>query len=123
MSYDLISYIRYEEKPDLEKQIIAFFKKYGFNISLHPEFDLLKCSGLNPVLIRKDSEFWKRFPNAVDYDIVTGHELFINDLRNEKPIAKKTGIFDKYCSIRKTASFFGESPWESEQFEIHIYGL
>jgi len=77
MSYDLISYIRYEEKPDLKEQIIDFFKKYGFNILLHPEFNLLKCNGFNPVVIQKDSEFWKKVKRAPNCDVITGQEWYV----------------------------------------------
>ena len=77
MSYDLISYIRYEKKVDLNEQIISFFRKYGFNILLHPKFDLLKCDGLNPFVIKKESEFWKKVKKAPSHDILTGQEWYI----------------------------------------------
>ena len=88
MSYDLISYIRYEEKPNLEEKIIAFFKRYGFNIALHPEFDLLKCDGFNPFMIKKNSGFWEEVEKAPKYDVLTGQELYVNKAIEEEYLKK-----------------------------------
>lgn len=76
MSYGIASYIRYEKKEDLKKQLISFFKNYGFNISLPPEFDLLECDGFLPIVVQKDSEYWKKVKKTPDYDFITGFECF-----------------------------------------------
>ena len=99
MSYDLISYIKHEETVDLEREIVAFFKKYGFDIELHPEFDLLKSSGFTPILFKKTSEFWTRIPNKPECDLVAGPELYVDPFHEERP--QKCGIFHKLFSIFK----------------------
>jgi hypothetical protein len=88
MSYDLNVYIKYEEKPDLEEQIIAFFRKYGLDIELHPEFDLLKNAGCVPAVISKKSKLFQDLDIKPEYDVLVGNSIFVINL-NQFPLTKR----------------------------------
>ena len=60
--------------------MIEFFRKYGFDIELHPEFDLLNSFGFTPVALLKTSKF---FNSQLDYDIVTGCDLSVSEIDDD----------------------------------------
>jgi hypothetical protein len=85
VSYDLNVYIKYEEKHDLKEQIVLFFRKYEFDVELHPDLDLEKNSGFCPIVVKKSSRFWHDSSRKIDFDILSGSEIYFDkiDLNDE----------------------------------------
>lgn len=69
MSYDLFSFIKHYEIPDLNEQLVECFANFEFDVELHPEFDLLNSSGFQPLIFLKSSKF---FNGQVEFDILSG---------------------------------------------------
>lgn len=93
MSYDLSIYLEYTTRNDLNKSIISFYKKYGLDILIHPEFEFLEQSGFLPIVFLRTSKLlMKRF----EFDILTGFEFYIDEIKDEE----KEEIFTEKKLIR-----------------------
>jgi hypothetical protein len=73
-------YIKYEEKPDLKEQIVAFFRKYEFDVELHPDLDFGKDSGFCPIVVKKSSRFWHDSSRKIDFNILSGCEMYFGKI-------------------------------------------
>jgi hypothetical protein len=94
MSYDLNVYLKYENKSDFEEQIIKFFSRYGLDIKLHPEFDLLKSAGCVPAVISRESKLFQNHGIKLEYDVLVGNTIFATNLKQFPLIKKeKTKLF------------------------------
>lgn len=83
MSIDLFAHIKLEEKLGLKEQIVAFFKRCGFIILLDPDVDVLDSDGFYPIVVMKNSEYWKKVEKSPDSDIISGFELYIGESGND----------------------------------------
>jgi hypothetical protein len=89
MSYDLNAYIKYEEKLGIKKQLIEYFKKYEFDIELHPDFDLEKADGFCPIVVKKSSKFWQNSSRKIDFDILSGCEMYFSKIDTDDEYYKE----------------------------------
>ena len=77
MSYDLIVDWKGTSSQVASKEIIKFYAKNGLDIAIHPDacpyIDLGSQTGLLPIVLKRDSKFFKR---RFDIDLCTGVELY-----------------------------------------------
>ncbi|MDR3179317.1 MAG: hypothetical protein LBT70_00240 [Holosporaceae bacterium] len=108
MSYDLNVYVKHVDKPDLEKQIIKFFSRYGLDLKLHPEFDLLKNAGCVPAVISKESKLFQNHGIKLDHDALVGNSIFVTNL-NQFPLVR-----------REKTKLLGFIPWGSREKTVEL---
>lgn len=122
MSCDLLSYIRYVEKPDLNKQIVASFATYEFDIKLHPEFDLLSSSFFQPFTFLKSSKF---FDGQVDFNILSGCDLDVYPMDNPEAdeMLEEDEVLKNYNPTHWISSSARHSEFELITSSILMYSI
>lgn len=93
MSYDVLAYIRYEKRADLNEQIVAYFKTYGFDVELYHDFDLA-TDGAVALIIRKSSKFWENIARKIDFDIYLYVEMIFSEIDHE--VREELGISTRH---------------------------
>jgi hypothetical protein len=89
MSYDLNVYVKYEAKSNIKKQLVEYFRKYEFDIELQPDFDLEKVNGFCPIVIKKSSKFWQNSSRKIDFDILSGCEMYFGKIDTDDEYYKE----------------------------------
>ena len=94
-----------ELSKELIPKIVKRFKDLKMDVEFHPEFkfDLKKDDGFLPIKLKVENGNSKQY-DKIEFDILTGFEIYFNDYDYEEELAKNR----KYEKLSEKKSFFSK---------------